>query len=191
LRAWLLNKFTGMLLSATLSWKLLLFNGFFAFLLWFYSHKLKKKPFLGNLAAAVLTVASFFAVCVYYGFVNEVIWIYACFIVLVTLIREVVKDLEAMKGDVVFGYQTFPVVYGLPATKRLLYALMLASALPFAWLYFQQPTPLVLGFLAVSVLLLAWSAQKIAKSVHAEEFTAVNNVLKLLILLGVGSIALL
>lgn len=191
IRAWMLINFVGMLLSATLKWELFIFNGVFAFGLWFYSHKLKKKPLLGNIAAAVLTVAAFFAVCVYYGFLNQVILIYATFIVLITLIREVVKDLEAMKGDLVFGYQTFPVAHGIKATKRLLYGLMLLTFLPFLWLYWLLPMQMLLWYFGFCALMLAYALLLIYQSSKPSHFVRVNTILKVLILTGVASIALI
>jgi len=191
MRAWLLINFVGMLLSALLKWELFVFNGLFAFGLWFYSHKLKKKPLIGNIAAAVLTVAAFFAVCVYYGFVNQVILIYAAFIMLITLIREVVKDLEAMKGDLVFGYDTFPVIHGIKSSKRLLYLLMMLTFLPFLWLYWLLPMQMLLWYFGFCALMLLYATALIFNSSKPAHFGRVNTILKLLILTGVASIALM
>lgn len=191
LQAWILVNFVGMLLSFSLKWELFVFNGLFAFGLWFYSHKLKKLPLVGNISAAILTVAAFFAVCVYYGFVNQVILVYAAFIVLITLIREVVKDLEGVKGDLVFGYQTFPVVYGMRKTKVLLFGLMGLTVLPFALLYFMVPLQMLLWYFVFCALMLLLAALLIAKASKPRHFERVNMLFKLLILSGVLSIALM
>lgn len=191
LQAWMLVNFTGMLLSFSLKWELFVFNGLFAFGLWFYSHKLKKLPLVGNISAAILTVAAFFAVCVYYGFVNRVILVYAVFIVLITLIREVVKDLEGVKGDLVFGYKTFPVVYGMRKTKALLFGLMSLTVLPFSLLYFMVPLQMLLWYFVFCALMLLMSALLIAKASKPRHFERVNMLFKLLILSGVLSIALM
>jgi len=191
LQAWILVNFVGMLLSFSLKWELFVFNGLFAFGLWFYSHKLKKLPLVGNISAAILTVAAFFAVCVYYGFVNQVILVYAAFIVLITLIREVVKDLEGVKGDLVFGYQTFPVVYGMRKTKVLLFGLMATTVLPFALLYFMVPLQMLLWYFIFCALMLLLAAFRISKASKPRHFERVNMLFKLLILSGVLSIALM
>ena len=191
LQAWILVNFVGMLLSFSLKWELFVFNGLFAFGLWFYSHKLKKLPLIGNISAAILTVAAFFAVCVYYGFVNQVILVYAAFIVLITLIREVVKDLEGVKGDLVFGYQTFPVVYGMRKTKALLFGLMGLTVMPFALLYFMVPLQMLLWYFVFCALMLLLAALRIAKATKPRHFERVNMLFKLLILSGVLSIALM
>jgi 4-hydroxybenzoate polyprenyltransferase len=181
----------GLLVSALLKRELLLFNLIFAGALWFYSHKLSKKPLIGDLSAAVLTVAAFFAVCVYYGFVNKVILIYAVFIVLITLIRELVKDLEGMKGDLVYGYQTLPVVKGVDHTKQWLYGLMLSAFIPFAGLYYLVPLNQLLYYFVACGMALLGCGWLIFKAQQPADYTRVNNLLKLLILSGVASIALM
>jgi 4-hydroxybenzoate polyprenyltransferase len=165
-----------------------LFNGLFAFALWFYSHKLKKKPLVGDITAAILTVAAFFAVCVYYGFVNRLILVYAVFIVLITLIRELVKNLETMKGDVVYNYQTYPVVHGIARTKRILYLLMTISVIPFGLLYASTPMPMLFWYFLFCMGMLSVAAWWISQGTEAWHFAKVNNLLKLLILSGVASI---
>lgn len=191
LRAWVLVNAVGLLVSALLKKELLLFNFLFAGALWFYSHKLSKKPLIGDLSAAVLTVAAFFAVCVYYGFVNKVILIYAVFIVLITLIRELVKDLEGMKGDLVYGYQTLPVVKGVKHTKQWLYGLMLSAFVPFAGLYYLVPLNQLLYYFVACGMALLGCGWLIFKAQQPADYTRVNNLLKLLILSGVASIALM
>ncbi len=191
IRGYLIVNGLALMLSLLIQKELFLFNGLFAFGLWFYSHKLKKKPLLGNFAAASLTVAAFFAVCVYYGFVNQVILVYAIFIMLITLIREIVKDLEAMKGDLIYGYQTFPVVYGIKKTKKLLYTLVLSSILPFWLLYIAMPLEGLLWYFGFCALMLTYTAYRIQRAVKPSQFTHINTGLKLLILTGVASIMLM
>lgn len=191
IRGYLIVNGLALLLSLFIQKELFLFNGLFAFGLWFYSHKLKKKPLLGNFAAASLTVAAFFAVCVYYGFVNQVILVYAIFIMLITLIREIVKDLEAIKGDLIYGYLTFPVVYGIRRTKKLLYVLMLCSILPFSLLYVTIPLAGLLWYFGFCALMLTYTAFRIQRAIKPAQFAHINNVLKVLILTGVASIMLM
>lgn len=191
IRGYLIVNGLALFLSLLIQKELFLFNALFAFGLWFYSHKLKKKPLLGNFAAASLTVAAFFAVCVYYGFVNQVILVYAIFIMLITLIREVVKDLEAIKGDMIYGYQTFPVVYGIRRTKKLLYLLLLSCLLPFVLLYLAIPLAGMLWYFGFCACILTYVAWCIRRAIKPAQFAHINTLLKILILTGVASIALM
>ena len=43
-----------------------------------------------------------------------------------TLIREVIKDIEDVKGDATFGCRTLPVVYGVRKTKLMVYLFCIA-----------------------------------------------------------------
>lgn len=45
-----------------------IFFAVYIFLLWFYSHKLKKYPIIGNLLASLLAMLPFFAILMYFGF---------------------------------------------------------------------------------------------------------------------------
>lgn len=190
-RGYLLVNGLALLLSLALKPSLVVFNGLFAFGLWFYSHKLKKKPFLGNLAAATLTVAAFFAVCVYYRMLNQTILVYAIFIVLITLIREIVKDLENMKGDLLYGYQTVPVVYGIRRTKQLLYGLIISGILPFSMLYATKPLEGLLWYFVGCGIMLGLAASWIQSAKRPADFGKVNTLFKILVLTGVASIVLL
>jgi 4-hydroxybenzoate polyprenyltransferase len=70
--------------------------------------------------ASVITITPFFAVFLYYKNFDTVILVHAAFLYLIILMRELVKDLENMKGDLVQGYRTIPIVYGENLSKILL-----------------------------------------------------------------------
>ena len=109
--------------------------------LFFYSYKLKKWPLVGNMTVALLCAVSLaivvFAVDVCTGSTcvtgNE-FWFYVSFAFLVTLFREIVKDIEDMEGDRVAGCQTIPILFGKKtavwlATLPMLLTLILLLAL--------------------------------------------------------------
>src|SRR5690606_28797473 len=53
---------------------------------------------------------------------NElVVGVYSLFAFFISLIREVIKDMEDVKGDKNFGCQTLPVKYGLRTTKKVIF----------------------------------------------------------------------
>jgi 4-hydroxybenzoate polyprenyltransferase len=53
-----------------------------------------------------------------------------------TLIREIVKDMEDMRGDQRFGAETLPILWGVRRTKQLLYGLI---GFFIGVLYFLEP----------------------------------------------------
>jgi len=133
--------FMGIILSLLISyktgkWIIVFVNIFCVFLLWFYSTTFKKKLLAGNIIIAALT-AWVIAVVYFFvgaGIINYEGWhggaysfdirklfkftmLYAGFAFIVSLIREVVKDLEDMYGDAKYNCKTMPIVWGVPATK--------------------------------------------------------------------------
>ena len=58
--------FIAALMALIVSWRAFLFFSVYIFLIWFYSHKIKKFPLIGNLMAALLAVLPFFAILLYF-----------------------------------------------------------------------------------------------------------------------------
>ena len=111
--------FVGFLFGFFVSWKAGLFFAVYIFGIWFYSHKLKKYPFTGLISATSLTLMPFFVIFVYYKNFSDIIFIHAIFLFLVIMVRELIKDLQNMKGAIANNYDTFPIVYGEKKTKQL------------------------------------------------------------------------
>lgn len=96
-----------------------------AFLLWFYSNQLKRLPLIGNFTIAVLTGTTLFLVGQYFHEREYLVLCYAIFAGFITLIREIIKDMEDLKGDEKFGCKTLPIVFGIAKTKRIIYGIIL------------------------------------------------------------------
>jgi 4-hydroxybenzoate polyprenyltransferase len=91
-----------------------------AFLLWLYSNQLKRLPLIGNLAIAILTGTTLYLVGQYFQERVYLVLCYAIFAAFITLIREIIKDMEDIKGDEKFGCRTLPIVIGTLKTKKVL-----------------------------------------------------------------------
>lgn len=106
-----------------------------ALLLWVYSTTFKKKLLSGNIIISGLTA---WTVMVLYVATNPVFSripqltagmqpgmqriykfaaLYAGFAFIISLVREVIKDIEDMEGDTRYGCKTMPIVWGVPAAK--------------------------------------------------------------------------
>ena len=110
--------FIVFLLAFLVSFRAVLFFSVYIFLIWFYSHKLKKITIVGNLTASFLAVLPFFAILLYYKNLYPQIFAHATFLFLLILIREMIKDLENIKGDIANDYQTIPVLFGEAFSKK-------------------------------------------------------------------------
>jgi 4-hydroxybenzoate polyprenyltransferase len=179
------------IITLFISWRAFLFFSTYIFLIWFYSHKLKKFPIIGNFSAAILAVLPFFAILMYYKNFYEVIFAHATFLFLLMLIREMIKDLENIKGDLVQNYQTIPIIYGEKTAKKWIFFLTISTIFPIYILieYFDIGSMDIYFYL--SLLLLIYFLIKLKNSKSKEHFTKLHNLLKFIIILGVVSIVLI
>ncbi len=183
--------FLSVFFASYVSFKAVVFFSVYIFGIWFYSHKLKKVPFLGNFVSATLAIAPFFAVFVYYKNFDTVIFVHALFLFLLILAREMIKDLENMAGDMAQNYKTIPILYGAKFSKTCISILIGLTLLPafllieyfdvgYMYLYFIGCIFFLLGFLILLV-----------KSNSKKHYVWLHNILKLIIILGVFSILLI
>jgi 4-hydroxybenzoate polyprenyltransferase len=115
----------GLVIGYVLSWSVMLIMAGAILLLWGYSAQFKKMLLVGNVVTAFLTSAMLLVVAVNNGAASKAIWAYAVFAFVISLIREIIKDMEDVKGDASFECRTLPIVAGIPATKLVLYFLLL------------------------------------------------------------------
>lgn len=164
-------------------------NLFSVFLLWFYSNTLKRKPFIGNFAVALLTGLSILIVDALFYPHHSLIWIYALFAFFMTLVREIVKDMEDLKGDNTFGCKTLPILWGIRRTKGVIFAILIlfvALVLSLNRTHVQLPLYYFVLFLFVPLSLLAyWLLRADTK----REFTWISTFCKLILVLGIISMA--
>ena len=96
-------------------------------LLALYNLRLKALPLVGNLAVSLLC-----ALAVYFpeapGLPAHTA-VPALFAFLTTTAREIAKDAEDMPGDAAVGWRTFPLVFGIPATRGAVAAALVATLL--------------------------------------------------------------
>lgn len=191
LRIYFILNFLGVCFGFLVSWRAALFFSVYIFLIWFYSHKLKKYPLTGLFSAASLAILPFFAVFVYYKNFSEIIFTHAAFLFFILLIRELVKDLERVKGDFVFNYQTITVKYGEYFTKILITLLTVLTLNP---IYFLLKYPEIGGmkyYFYGSIIILILFVLFLWFSKSKRQYTVLHLLLKLLILAGVFSLSLI
>jgi 4-hydroxybenzoate polyprenyltransferase len=180
----------GVLLGLSLSWKMGAVNLLTVFLLWLYSNNLKRLPFIGNFVVAFLTGLSIFIVDLYYHTGSALIIIYASFAFFMTLVREIIKDMEDLKGDVTFGCKTLPIMLGLRRTKFVIYfILFLFSATVVILNYFYQVMPLQYYAIFLFVPLL-WLLYRLIRADTIRDFARISAFCKVIMLMGILSMSL-
>ena len=191
LTTYFILNFLAVFAASYVSFRAVLFFSAYIFGIWFYSHKLKKVPFIGNFVSATLAIAPFFAVFVYYKNFETVIFVHAIFLFLLILAREMIKDLENMTGDLAQNYRTIPILYGPRVSKLGIAALILLTLIPSLLLitkfdvgYMNFYFMACVAFLILFLILLLRSSKK-------AHYVWLHNILKLIIVMGVFSILLI
>ena len=159
---WTLN-FIAFSIALYLSWKQHSFWYLFIHLfsinaLWIYSTQLKRRFLIGNLVIAALTGLVPILSAIYFihympqesnnlATSYQVIYL-ASFAALLNFIREIIKDMEDVKGDLLLRATTIPIKIGIPKSKRIVIVLLLATLLFATFLvsrYFQHLSVLQLS----------------------------------------------
>ena len=183
--------FIGVVLASYVSFKAVIFFSAYIFGIWFYSHKLKKLPFIGNLTSAILTITPFFIVFIYYKNFETVVFVHAMFLFLIISMRELTKDLENIKGDLAQNYHTIPITYGENVSKIILTSLTILTLIPSYLLVYRFNVGYMSYYFYFSILLLFVFLILIWKSKSKTHYLILHNILKFIIVAGVFSIALI
>ena len=183
--------FLSVAFAFLVSWRAALFFAVYIFLIWLYSHKLKQYPLIKLLSAAILAIIPFFAVFVYYKNFSTIIFTHASFLFFVLLIRELVKDLENIEGDIVLKHITLPIKYGERFTKMLITLIIILTSSPIYFLLRYPEIGLMKYYFYLSILVLIIFIILLWKSSSKKDYLLLHNILKILILAGVFSLALI
>ncbi len=195
------------------NWLIVFSNIVCVILLWLYSTTFKKKLLSGNIIISALTawvvmVVFFFTDHFSPGLLPDwrvheslnnnvhrrlirISFLYAGFAFVVSLIREVIKDLEDMEGDARYGCKTMPLEWGIPVAKvfiavwlMVLIGALLAIqfyAMYLGWWWSILYSMIFLVVPLVSIL------QKLYRATHTPHFTILSRSVKLVMLAGIVS----
>ncbi|MBU0488689.1 MAG: geranylgeranylglycerol-phosphate geranylgeranyltransferase [Bacteroidetes bacterium] len=191
-------------------WLILVYLFATAFL-WYYSAVLKRTFLLGNLTVAGLTSLVVLLVWLHeyaalktrfpgdfiaYLDISEFILLFAGFSFLISLIREIIKDMEDLPGDSQVGCRTMAVVLGTKPCKKIVSALSVLMIGLIVWLQINWVLPLHLNYLLVYSTILIQMPMVIiiiltAKATTPKQFHFASLISKLVMLTGVLSMVLL
>ncbi|PUZ30305.1 4-hydroxybenzoate polyprenyltransferase [Chitinophaga costaii] len=175
-------------------------------LLWFYSTSFKRQVLIGNVVISLLTGLAVLVIGLYEKQIYEsfaamisplgrrliqVIGSYAIFAFMISLVREIVKDLEDMIGDAKDGCRTIPIVWGVKPAKRLVYGLLLSIV---ALIVLAQLRIATLGWTWAIVYLLllvqlpcAYAYYLLRKATLPAHYHRISSLVKLIMLTGIFS----
>lgn len=181
----------GILLGAMVSLWIGLVHLICAFLLWWYSNQLKRLPFVGNFVVAALTGATLLVLLVYYQSVDLLTIVYALFAFGITLIREIIKDIEDVEGDANYGGLTLPVWLGIRRTKWLLFVIIIPFVSSLVVFLLKVQNQYLLYYFGVLSVPFLYFLYRLAYADTKKHFTYLSSYCKWLIIAGIFSMAIL
>jgi len=191
LSGYFILNFASVLAASAVSFQAALFFSGFIFLMWYYSHRLKKIIFIGNLTSAILSVMPLFILVVYFKSFSSIIVVHACFLLLLLASRELLKDLENLTGDLVQGYKTIPVVYGVCSAKIIGILLIALTFLPSLVLILYYDIHAMRYYFYMTMAILPYGALLLWRAKERRDYLVLHALLRLGIIVGVFSIVLL
>ena len=175
----------GILLGLLISRKVALVNLSAVFCLWLYANQLKRLAFWGNFMVAILTGFSLLILAVYYPGHQKEVWVYATFSFFITLIREIIKDMEDVKGDEKHGCRTLPIIWGIARTKLLVYVLIACFITTLFILATQLPNQRIAYIFLVMMLPVSFLTYKLVYADKPKDFAFLSDACKFIMLIGV------
>jgi 4-hydroxybenzoate polyprenyltransferase len=188
-------------------WHLVLANMFSVIFLWVYSTSLKKQLLIGNILISLLT-AWVIGVLYFSKYPLDALntisqpnsqnvrffrltILYSSFAFVITLIREVIKDLEDLEGDRKYGCKTMPIIWGLNVSKTFVavWMIVLIGALVLLQLYvIQMGWWWSIGYCLLMIITpLLFAFKKLFKAKTAEDFHQLSNIIKFVMFTGIVS----
>ena len=199
---------TGLLISCYIGYKLRniyipVFNLLAIVALWFYSTTFKKKLLIGNVIISLLTAWVILVMTFsedrfhlissheYWKRLIKLSFVYAGFAFIISLVREVIKDMEDMPGDAKYGCTTMPILWGMQVAKVFVavWIVVIIGAISAIQIYVIQ-----LGWwlsatysLLAIILPLIWILPRLYNAHSAAEFHRLSSAIKLVMFAGILS----
>ena len=183
-------------------------------MLYWYSKTLKRIAVFGNLVTSFLIALTIFIVYVFEikntntasnlsdeitNFFTSIsvtiyIFIYIIFAFFMTLIREIIKNIEDLKGDYALKMNTLPILIGVKRTRNIV---LVISSVVFVFILFiikeeLVHIPILLWYTLLFVVTpFVWFLYKLFSSKTKKDFHSLSNLIKLIMFFGILSMSLI
>lgn len=175
-------------------------------ILWFYSTTYKRQFLIGNVIVALLTALVPLMVLLFeipllrekYGllmielkanFNYVILWVaaFSFYAFLLTLIREIIKDVEDFEGDNAYGRNTLPIVLGVMNTKIIIITFILFTQFSIIYVYFRFLKDIItLAYFSLLLLIpLLMLLYKIFVAKEKKDYHFASNLSKVIMLAGI------
>ena len=175
-------------------------------LLYLYASSLKQSLIIGNVIVAALTALSVILVGlfdllpmitpenqVHLAILFKINLDYALFAFLINLIREIVKDLQDVKGDYNLGMNTLPIALGVARTSKIVLvttALITTFLLYYIYNYYFNNNLYISTLYSLLMIIapLLFFCIKLSTAKNPSDFKMLSLILKLVMLAGIISV---
>jgi 4-hydroxybenzoate polyprenyltransferase len=166
-------------------------------LLYLYSWRLKDLTVIGNLIISMLSFYSIYSLSMLSLSIDVFLIIhFSVFSGLITFCREIIKDVEDIKGDREYGSKTIPITFGEKTANYLVYVLLLLliSLLIFSYYYQSQYFQGIHKYIFYSyctlfiIVPLYKAAIDIRYAANKLDYTSLSQLMKYVIFTGIFSI---
>ena len=175
-------------------------------ILWFYSTTYKRQFLIGNIIVAFLTALVPLMVLLFeipllnkeYGllmkelrsdFTHIILWVsaFALFAFLLTMIREIIKDVEDFEGDSAYGRKTMPIVLGVLNSKIVVITFILTTLFSLLYINFRflNDSITLFYFIVLLIIPLVLLVYKIIVAEDKKDYHRASNLSKLIMLAGI------
>ncbi len=186
----ILLNFTGIMIGFYLSLTVGIIHLVSAFLLWLYSNLLKRLPFIGNFIIAMLSGLAISVVAIYYDTSYLLVNSYALFAFSISLVREIIKDMEDLRGDATFGCKTLPIIWGIARTKNLLYLMIVLFTCMLFFVSIVLGNWLLVIYFLTLLIPIGFFVVRLVKADTQHEFSYLSSLCKFIMLGGILSMVL-
>ena len=181
---------TSIIISYFINFRIFIFIMSLNFSLWFYSHKLRKKPLLSEISASLLMISFFIGLCLLNLKIDKTLIIFSMYIFTIDLTREIVKKMISLKGDLIVGEKSIPIILGIKNSKYIIFFMMLSSILAILSLL-----PIVIKntfsiYFVISLIVISFNIYLLHHARNAKNYQLINTCYKLIIGLAILSIVL-
>jgi 4-hydroxybenzoate polyprenyltransferase len=186
---------------------------FIAANLWFYSVYFKKKLLIGNIIVALFSaIVPLLPVLYEIPLLNNIItpgrppvefkavsiiFLYALgysfYAFIFTLMREIIKDIEDMKGDAELQRNTLPIYWGVYKSKIVIYvlsAIVIFSLFLIYFFHFQDISSFIYITFAI-IFPLIYSLYKLYKAKEKKDYYKISQQFKFIMFMGLGFVVIL
>ncbi len=175
-------------------------------ILWFYSTTYKRQFLIGNVIVAFLTALVPLMVLLFeipllreeygllmlelqanFNYIILSVTAFSFYAFILTLIREIIKDIEDFEGDRAYGRNTLPIVLGVTSSKIIIISFILLTQFSLIYVYFRflkDPITLLYFsvFLIIPLLILLY---KVFVAKEKTDYHFASNLSKVIMLAGI------